>query len=252
MGPKILYLDIETSPILTMAWGTFKQNIPLNMVLKKWSIISWAAKWDHEKKVIQQDIEGKNFYKDKPLLKRVWGLLNEADIVVTQNGIRFDIPRLNAAFIKNGMKPPSSFKHIDIYRLVKKHFGFVSNKLGEVAKELGCKNRKLTDRKFVGNELWIECYKGNRKAWKEMREYNPVDVLVLEEIYHKVIPWGSPVNFTIYHKGAVCSCGSKKFHKNGYSYSNQGRFDRYRCSKCGDELRDKVKNKTTNFVRVAR
>ena len=43
--PKVLYLDIETKPIKAWIWGTFNQNIPLNMIIEDWSVLSWSAKW---------------------------------------------------------------------------------------------------------------------------------------------------------------------------------------------------------------
>lgn len=33
-GPKILLLDIETSPLLSYTWGIWQQDVPLNMIEK--------------------------------------------------------------------------------------------------------------------------------------------------------------------------------------------------------------------------
>jgi len=50
----------------------------------------------------------KNIEDDSGILREIWKMLDEADIVITQNGRKFDQKKLNARFILNGFKPPSS------------------------------------------------------------------------------------------------------------------------------------------------
>lgn len=240
--PKILALDIETSPIVSYTWGLFDQNVALNQIKEDWSVLAWCAKWVGSKKIIYADNrKAENVRDDKDILKKVWALLDEADIVLTQNGKSFDIKKLNARFIINGMQPPSSFKQIDTLRLAKKIFGFTSNKLEYMSSMLGLKHKKLKVKKFPGFDLWAECLKGNLEAWKEMERYNKADVRALEELYKKLIPWETSINFNLYSRDNVtrCTCGSTNFIKNGFFYSAAGKFQRYRCSDCGAEIRDK-------------
>ena len=91
-------------------------------------------------------------------------------------------------------------------------------------------------------ELWTECLKGNKKAWVAMREYNIFDVLATEELYKKLIPFGSPVNFSVYYEGdqAVCSCGNTKFINNGHYYTAAGKFQRRQCTACRSSIRAKT------------
>ena len=241
-GPKILALDIETSPIVSYTWGLFDQNVALNQVKEDWSVLAWCAKWVGEKKIMYMDQrKAKEVRDDKEILKAVWKLLDEADIVLTQNGKSFDVKKLNARFIINGMQPPSSFKQIDTLRLARKIFGFTSNKLEYMSNKLCLKYKKLKVKKFQGFELWSECLNGNLEAWKQMERYNKMDVLSLEELYRKLIPWETSINFNLYSRDNVtrCTCGSSNFQKNGYFYSAAGKFQRYRCGDCGAEIRDK-------------
>ena len=95
-GPKILILDIETIPLTSYTWGLFDQNVSLGQIKEEWAILSFAAKWLDDpsdvKTVMYQDQRGiKNIRNDKKLLKSLWKLLDEAQIVLTQNGISFDI-----------------------------------------------------------------------------------------------------------------------------------------------------------------
>jgi DNA-directed RNA polymerase subunit RPC12/RpoP len=241
-APKILLVDIETAPLISFTWGLFDQNIPLNMLKNDWHLLSFSAKWIDSNKVMYMDQRNENdITNDFKLLKGIWKLLDEADIIITQNGISFDIKKLNARFIINGMKPPSSFKQIDTLRLARKHFGFTSNKLEYLTNTLNKKHRKSGHKKFSGFELWKECLAGNIKAWKEMEKYNKLDVLSLEELYKKLIPWDSSVNFNLYHNGLYnqCKCGSRELVKYGFAYTNIGKFQRYQCKECGAETRDR-------------
>jgi DNA polymerase elongation subunit (family B) len=239
-GPKILIFDIETSPIIAHVWSIWEQNVGLNQIKADWHVLSWAAKWFGEKKVMYQDQRNaKNVEDDKKLLQGIWKLLDEADIVITQNGKSFDSKKLNARFVLNGMKPPRSYKHIDTREIAKRHFGFTSNKLEYMTDKLCTKYKKLKTKKFQGFELWKECLAGNLAAWKEMEKYNKYDVLSLEELYTKLIPWDGTVNFALYtdEETAVCACGGTNFVRNGYCYTSAGKYQRFQCGDCGRESR---------------
>lgn len=242
-GPKILLVDIETAPISAHVWGLWENNVSLNQIQSDWHILSWSAKWLGNKQIMYADqSRAKNVEDDREILKGIWKLLDEADIVIWQNGNNFDHKKLNARFILNRFQPPSSYKKIDTMLIAKKHFNFTSNKLEYMSDKINKKYKKLTKkRKFVGHELWTECLKGNKKAWKEMEKYNKYDVLALEELYTYLIPWDNSLNFNVYHNSEdlICTCGSKEFVKNGYSFTNAGKFHRYKCTSCGSELRSK-------------
>jgi hypothetical protein len=241
--PKVLILDIETSPILSYVWGLWNNNVGLNQIHTDWHVLSWAAKWlgAPESEVMYEDQRNaKNIEDDSQILKKMWKLLDEAEVVITQNGVKFDIKKLNSRFIMNGFQPPSSFKNIDTLRLAKRHFGFTSNKLEYLTDKLCTKYKKSGHAKFSGFSLWRECLAGNKEAWNEMKEYNILDILSLEELYYKMIPWDSSVNFNLYHDEDihVCKCGSLEFVKSGFYYTSVGKYQKHKCKKCGAEVRD--------------
>lgn len=243
-GPRLLFLDIETKPILAYVWALWDQNVALNQIKTDWSIMSFAAKWqgDSTKQVIYHDLsKAKDIEDDSPLLEELWKLLDQADIVVTQNGIKFDKKKIFARFVMNGMQPPSTFKMIDTLRIAKRYFGFTSNKLEYLTDKLNKKYKKLKHEKYSGMELWRQCMVGNKDAWREMKKYNIYDILSLEELYDTLIPWDSTLNFNLYTDtdDHVCKCGSTEFRKIGFGYTAAGKFQRHRCKKCGAETRDK-------------
>lgn len=237
--PKILVFDIETAPILAYVWGLFDQNIGLSQIKSEWHILSWAAKWIGLKEVFYHDQrEAKLIEDDTEMLKVIWSLLDEADIVLTQNGIKFDEKKLNARFVKIGLPPPSTFRHIDTLRIAKKYFAFTSNKLEWMTNNFNKKYKKLNHSKFPGFALWSECLKGNVKAWDEMKKYNIHDILALEELYLNTLrAWDKSINFNVFSESFNnrCQCGSCEFEDKGYKFSNTGKFQRVVCKSCGKE-----------------
>lgn len=241
-GPKVLLLDIETAPIIGYVWGLWENNVALNQIHTDWYILSWSAKWLDDHKVMYMDQRNaSNIEDDSKILKGIWKLIDEADVVVTQNGKSFDMKKLNARFIMNGFQPPSTVRHIDTKQLAAKHFGFTSNKLEYMTDKLCKKYKKLKHTKFAGFELWRQCLAGNKKAWREMEKYNKYDVLSLEELYHKLIPWDHSINFNVYHDRLEnkCKCGSTAIKRNGYAFTAIGKYQRYKCQKCGTETRSR-------------
>lgn len=241
--PRVLFFDIETAPIIGYLWGLFDQNIGLNQIKRDWHILSWSAKWLGESKIMYADQRNaKKIEDDRKILKQIWKLLDEADVVVTQNGKSFDEKKLNARFIINGFQPPSTFRHIDTLRISRRKFAFTSNKLEYLSNTLNTKTKKLSQRKFAGFDLWRECLAGNKVAWKEMEKYNKRDVLALEEVYNKLVPWDDSINFNVYHDNTenVCKCGSTSFKRRGYKYTENGKYQLYRCKSCGHQTRSKI------------
>lgn len=240
--PKILLLDIETAPILAYVWGLWENNVALNQIKSDWHILSWSAKWlnDPASKVMYKDQrKAKDIENDRELMTGIWKLIDEADILVTQNGKAFDIKKLNARFLQHGFPPPSDYRHVDTYQIAKKMFALTSNKLEYMSDKLSTKYKKLKHKKFPGFELWKECLAGNLQAWKEMERYNKYDVLALEEVYLKLRPWDTSINPNVYVEGEenACDCGSHEFHKNGIRTTNTGRYQRYTCNDCGKSFR---------------
>jgi hypothetical protein len=69
--------------------------------------------------------------------------------------------------------------------ITKANFLFPSNKLDYVAQKLDV-GAKV---KHSGFKLWIRCMAGDKKAWKEMKEYQIQDVNLLVDLYHELLPW---------------------------------------------------------------
>jgi len=237
---KALVLDIETSPILAYIWELGEQAVSLGQIHTDWHIMAWSAKWldDPASKIFYKDLRGVKNGDDISILKPLWNLLNEADIVITQNGQRFDSRKINARFMLHGMNPPKPYLHIDTYRLVKRVAAFTSNKLEYLTDKFCVEHKKITHGLFPGLKLWIECLKGNKKAWDEMKRYNIKDVLSTEELYKRVKAWAPetmPKLYPLTPDQQTCStCGYLGPMREGRDrVRKSGVYTQSSCPKCG-------------------
>lgn len=236
-SPRVLGIDIETAPILAYTWGTFKVTIPNNMIVRDWHLLSFGAKWLGEKELIYHDqSQEKDKTNDKPLLKKIHALLNEADMVLAHNGDTFDVPKIKSRMFKYKIRPFAPFKKLDTLKESRKTFGFTSNKLEFISEIVGCPKDK--HHAFPGFELWQGCMDNNPRAWAEMKKYNLRDVVALEKTYLQMRPWmeGHP-NVANYgeRKTIACpKCGGE-VGLDGYYYTQTGKYHQFQCKNkaCG-------------------
>jgi uncharacterized protein YprB with RNaseH-like and TPR domain len=182
---KTLFLDIETTPMQVYAWGLFDQNITIDQIIKSTEMLCFGARWLGEKKVIFRSVhhDGK-----RAMLEDLHKLMDEADVLVGWNSAAFDHKHINREFLENGMMPPSTVKDLDLMSVTKANFLFPSNKLDYVAQKLDV-GAKV---KHSGFSLWLRCMDGDKKAWKEMKEYQIQDVNLLVDLYDILLPWLVP------------------------------------------------------------
>lgn len=243
---NVILFDIETAPMTAYVWGRRDINVALNQIKSDWFVLAFAAKKlgaPASEMVYHDQRHEKNISNDKKLLRKIWKLLDEADVVITHNGKRFDSRKLNARFILNGMKPPSPYKHFDTLSLVRNVADFTSASLEYLTTKLCKKYKKLSHSKYPGMELWKACLDGKKRVWKEMEIYNKHDVLSLEELYYKLLPWApqsAPAMFVIHDPSLGCkACGSTKMHREGFSYYAKSKTQRWKCIKCGTWVQGK-------------
>lgn len=251
-GPRIVTIDIETAPLQSYHWGLWDQNIGLNQIGSEWTILSFAAKWLGNDLVIYKDTSGHgvdNVRNDLPLLSDLWSILNDADVVVAQNGKAFDVKKINSRLLMADFEPYSPIKIVDTMLVAKKHFSFTSNKLEWMSDHLT--SLKKSDHKmFPGFELWAECLKDNPDAWAEMRKYNCRDTVATEELYLKLRPWveGHPNVAAYFETDSVAcpKCGSLDVQMRGLAYTQSGQYHRYQCKPCGGWARSRYTLNSTS------
>ena len=230
--PKILLFDVETSFYHFVGWGTYKQYIQHYQITEHQYIISWAAKWLYDDNV-QSDVvtskESKN-RDDKRILKSIWKLLDEADIVIGHNGDRFDLRKLRWRFISEDMQPPSPFRIIDTLKIARREFFAPSYKQDFLTKYFHLQNKLETN-----FQLWKDCEAGIPEKLEEMVEYNRHDVMGLEELYLKIRPYihNHPNLGVLMDKDVCSSCGADDIVETNSEYiTSANKFPVYRCNSC--------------------
>lgn len=225
---KILLLDIETSPNTAHVWGLWQQNVSINQLMESSYVLCYAAKWLNSDEMLFDSVQQS---KPKAMLKGIHGLLNEADAVVHYNGTKFDIPTLNKEFLLHRYAPPSPYKQIDLLRVARSQFRFPSNKLDYVAQRLGLGKKTHHE----GHELWVKCMNGDDSAWKVMEKYNKQDVVLLESVYNRILPWiKNHPNHNLFTDYPACpTCAGSRLQKRGTAISTTGTYQRYQCKDCG-------------------
>lgn len=233
---KILVLDIEWKPTKAYVWQAWKQDISPDKIIEHGGLLCVAAKWLGEKRThfFAEWRDGK-----EEMLKGIHALLSEAEAVLTYNGDKYDLPKLQGEFALIGMMPPPPPTSIDLLKTVKK-LGLFQNKLAFVAPLFGVGN-KLDNGGF---KLWVDVEKGDRRAQKLMEKYNIRDVVVLEELYNKIKPFvKNHPNLLGDARGACGACGSVHLHSRGYRRTKHFRTQRLQCQNCGswsDGKREKI------------
>ena len=224
-----LVFDVETSPPLIEAFLPLKgPYIAHSQIVRESEMMCFSAKWYGSKKV-----EFRSTFHDgrELMVRRLWHLLDEADVVIDYYGRGVDIPRSRQEFLKLGLGPPSPFLELDLYKTVKQ-FGFPSNSLAYALKFLGLEGKVTHE----GQKLWRDCLAGDPRAWAKMKRYSMRDVTGLEEVHDALIPWitGYP-NHSAFSDGMmVCTrCGSSRLQKRGTSTKRSVRYQRYQCTGCG-------------------
>lgn len=232
--PKILIWDIETSHTIVATFSLWPKYIPHENILQDWSILSVAWKWYGEDKV-HCKYNRRDLLDDRDLVKHMIDVVGEADLIIHHNGDKFDLPSLNTRAIKHklGVVPP--IKTLDTLKIARKKFKFISNRLDYIGQFLGEGSKTPHS-----SGLWLQILQGNRRAIKEMAEYNKGDVVLLERIYERFIPYTDSFNHAIFTNGCP-KCGkSGGLIKRGFMYTRTSKKQRYKCENCGGWSQDGV------------
>jgi len=245
---RILTIDIESKPLLAYAWGLWDQNISIGQIVDHGGMICFAAKWMGEKKTMFYSVHHDGY---DAMIAAAHRLLSEADIIVTYNGVRYDVKKLNNAFLLVGLNPPKPYRHIDLIRTNKARFDLPSRKLDYLVQQTGVGSKV----KHQGFDLWIDCMAGDEAAWKLMRKYNIGDVKVTEGAYLRLLPWitDTPHLGMFTSDGKVCPyCGSTDLETNGRTHTYVQSYWAFQCRNCGGWSRSTLRLQDATTTRAVR
>lgn len=242
MGPKLLFLDIETAPILMTSWSMRSPEASAVWVERDTFILMFSYKWADQKTVKTVCLPDfprykRDRYDDKALCGVLHRLMDTADIICAHNGDAFDIKKINSRLITNGFKPQSPFKTIDTLKIARRAFKFDSNKLDNIGRYLQ-EGRKIPN---TGAALWRGCVSGDQRSWRTMRRYGKQDTELLAHVYERIKAWApNHPDMNLYRAyrdrppGISCpTCESTNTHRRGVYVKLKMRRHRHQCQKCG-------------------
>jgi DNA polymerase elongation subunit (family B) len=232
---KILTLDIETRPSKVYQFDLRNDGyISLDKVIEPGYVICFAAKWYGQKKVMFHSEYDPGGREEMAFVANT--LFDQADVVVGYNSAGFDVKHLQAEIetLQPELWLPSPWIDVDLYKVVRKNFRFLSHRLQHVAEQLDI-GSKL---QHSGFGLWRGWMEGDPKAIRTMTRYCKQDVVLTEELFERLkrriknLPSTAAVEGI---PGTVClNCLSRDLVRYGWHHTPAGaKYQRYRCNDCG-------------------
>ena len=228
-APKVLTVDIETSPNICYVWSLFgEQHISPSQILEPSRVLCFAAKWLGNKRV---EFYSEHHHSREEMIRESWRLYDEADIVVTYNGPGFDNKHLAREWLMMGLGPPSPWVDVDLLAVNRRRFKFTSNKLGYVTEALGLPTKLDTG----GQALWNAVLAGDDKAWEKFKRYNVQDAVITEQLLVLLRDWTKLPHMGLWNfdKQACHRCGGDQLNLCGVIYTQAMAYPKLLCETCG-------------------
>lgn len=225
MKPKILLLDIETSPATAYIWNMYDTFTPLERLIEPGRVLCVSWKFLDESEL---HFRSEWTHSRSQMLVDVRNAMNLADAVVTYNGDKFDLPKLNGELVTAFAEPMGPVTSIDLYKVVKK-LGYISGKLEFIAPFLEVGRKAKT----AGFSLWRDVLAGDAEAREKMERYNKQDVRLLGGLYKRLKPYMTNHPAIRDRADACLNCGSKHLQKRGHRFTKTYKIEKIQCMGCG-------------------
>lgn len=236
---RVLVYDTETSHIIARVWGLWKQNIQPSEIIKDWFVLCWSAKWLWDDTIYSMGCTPEEIEKgdDRRIMQGLWNLLDEADVVIYHNGIKFDRKVVQTRFLLHKLYMPSPYLEIDTLLHARKKFKVSSNRLDYLGDYLGVGRKVETEK-----GLWNKVEDGDAEAMERMKAYCDGDILLLESVYFEMRPYIMPhpnIGLMMETDGDLTcpTCGSTNLTENGEYKTTVNVYQNYTCNDCHSHSR---------------
>lgn len=223
---NVLLLDIEWKPTKAYVWQPWKENITPEKIIEHGGLLCVGAKFldDKDVKLFSEWEHG-----HAGMLEGIHEMMSIADVIITYNGDKYDIPKLLGEFVLNDLPPPPPCTSIDCLKAVKK-FGFFMNRLAFVGPLLDLGGKM----EHEGMALWTKVIDGDESAQKRMAKYCQQDVKLLEKLYLRIRPYirNHPHLGRTGHE-ACPACGGHQSQSRGTRRTRAYKVQRLQCQDCG-------------------
>lgn len=239
---KILFYDIETTPLKAYIWQLGKQVVrhqQLDKAYSQWGIICVTYCWNDGKpaKCIDWGYEEQNSTK---VVEEFDKLVAQADIVIGKNSNRFDNKMINWRRVLGKLPgQPSWTKHTDdLEQQLRRYFRIPSFGLDYVSEQLGYGGKIKME-----FQHWIDIVEKQptrgKAAFKQMKEYGLKDIEDTRGLWADLEEHFEPkYNMNVVLGAAkgeqLCKrCGSARLaHRGAARHGITCSYQEYRCLDC--------------------
>lgn len=213
---KILFYDIETTPLKAYVWRTGEQRVTSSLLVKGsdiYDIICICYSWGNSKKI--ESLDWGKSQNSKNMITKFARIIDEADIVIGKNNSRFDDKYITTLMQRYKIPAIANWpeKSDDLERQLRRHFYLPSFKLDYVSQIEG-----LDGKNHMSFDDWeqIIVHKSD-KHLNKMVKYCKKDVSDTKIIWDRYKSYFKPKhNLGKLLSDLLCKiCGSKDVKKNG-------------------------------------
>ena len=217
---KILFFDIETAGV-----NALKSDLGFVLMVG----YKWAG--DKEASIVTIKKKDLKTFNDGPLLTKFSRIYNEADLTVAHFGSVFDRRFIQGRLMINKLPPIPATKMRDTCMIARSAANYSSNRLNNLGNTLGLANKKIE--KGTGwPTWWFRAMAGDMGAIEEMAVYCKGDVLALEELYYRLLPFDN-AHPRIHTDRTRCGKCNGTVQRHGIAFANGKKYHRYQCNDCG-------------------
>lgn len=224
---KILFWDIESAGV-----NALKSDLGFCLMVG----YKWAG--DKEASIVTIKKKDLKTFNDGPLLTEFSRIYNEADLTVAHFGSVFDRRFIQGRLMINKLPPIPFTKMRDTCMIARSVANYSSNRLNTLGNTLSLENKKI-EKGSGWPGWWFRAMQGDMSAIEEMAVYCKGDVLALEELYYRLLPFDN-AHPRMHHVASRQSCakcgGTVQYH--GVAFTKTAKYHRFQCNECGSWGRD--------------
>ena len=236
--PRILYYDIETTPLMAYVWRCGKQVVRHPQLVKgqdTYNIICITYCWNDGKpaKALTWDYKTQDCTQ---MIEQFDKIIQQADITIGKNSDSFDVKHINTQRMIAGLPglPEWSMYTDDLQKQMKKHFYLPSYTLDYFSEMLGLGGKIKME--FADWIHIVEQTRGEgKKRFEKMVTYGKKDVEDTRAIWEHCEKHFTPrFNTAILNGGHSCkTCGSNNIRKNGTRFTGTTKYQSFYCNDHG-------------------
>ena len=245
--PRVLFYDIETAQNLVALFQLGHNDwIDPSCIVRERYIICASWQWEGESTVHAVSVLNDpkryraNPFDDYHVVQTLCEVLSEADLIVGHNADNFDKKWIDTRALVHGFSPLPPIASIDTYKIAKKRLLLNSNKLDYLGKLL-----KVGQKTPTSPGLWMRVLQGDKKAIRQMVDYNKNDVVLLRRVFEKLRPYADThVNRELFGAVGCPRCGSRKVQSRGLHRAISRVYRRFQCQACAGWFRAAANDRT--------